>query len=171
MLLFIEKVKLNSTAFAKRVTDIASALGIPADWLMVVMNFETAGTFSPSVRNPQSSATGLIQFMEATAKDLGTTTAALAQMTNVQQLDYVYKYLAKVQRTYGSFNDVVDVYLAVFYPASIPKPLDYVYPNRVFAVNKVFDTNKDGRITKAEIKEKILATVPAQYRENIKKKS
>lgn len=169
-LLFIEKVKINSTAFASRVKDIASNLGIPADWLMIVMNFETGGSFSPSVKNPLSSATGLIQFMEATAQDLGTTTAALAQMTNVQQLDYVYKYLARVQKTYGQFNHLVDVYLAVFYPASIDDSLDFVYPNRVYAVNKGFDINGDGRILKSEIQDKILATVPAAYREQIKKK-
>lgn len=171
-LIFAEKVKLNSTAFIQKVKDISSLLGIPPDWLMIVMDYETAGTFSASIRNPYSSATGLIQFMDATAKDLGTTTAALAAMTNVQQLDWVYKYLAKVQRSYGSFNNLVDVYLAVFYPASIDDGLEYVYPDRVYAVNKGFDLDGDGRITKAEIQNKIMASVPVQLKaEIVKKKS
>lgn len=169
-LLFAEKVKINSTAFIKRVKDVASILGIPPEWLMIVMNYETAGTFSPSVRNPHSSATGLIQFMAATARDLGTTTDELARMTNVQQLDYVLKYLQNVQRAHGSFNRLVDVYLAVFYPASIRQPETFVYPDRVYAVNRGFDVNGDGRITKLEIENKILATVPVEYREQVKKK-
>jgi len=169
-LIFAEKVKYNSTAFLNRVKDIASTLGFPADWLMLCINFETGGTFSPSVKNPSSSATGLIQFMEATARDLGTTTAQLAAMTNVQQLDYVYKYLAKVQKTYGAFNHPVDLYLAIFYPAAIPKPLDYRFPNNVYAVNKVFDVNKRGYFTKADVQEKLLSTAPAGYAATFKKK-
>jgi hypothetical protein len=170
MLLFQEKILTNQAAFIARVIGICSTLGFPPDWLMIVMNFETGGTFSPSVKNPGSSATGLIQFMSSTALDLGTTTAKLAAMTNVEQLEYVYKYLVMVQRQRGSFNNLVDVYLAVFYPASIDDGLDYVYPDSIYAANKGFDLNKDGRILKSEIQEKILSTVPAQYRETIKKK-
>lgn len=169
-MIFADRVKYNSSAFISKVKDISSTLGIPPEWLMIVMNFETGGSFSPSVRNPNSSATGLIQFMDKTAKDLGTTTAALAQMTNVQQLDYVFKYLDRVQRSYGSFNHLVDLYLAVFYPASIDDGLEYIYPNSVYAVNKGFDLDKDGRISKAEIQNKILSTVPAEYRQQVKKK-
>src|SRR5690349_113325 len=54
---------------------------VKADWLMACMAFETGLTFSPSVRNPASSATGLIQFMDATAKGLDTTTQALAKLS------------------------------------------------------------------------------------------
>ena len=63
------------------------------------MSFETGGEFSPATKNRmQSGATGLIQFTDKTAKGLGTTTEALAKMTPEQQLDYVEKYLAAVQR-------------------------------------------------------------------------
>lgn len=170
-LLFEDKVKVNRVAFVDRVKDIAARLLIPADWLMIVMNFETAGTFSPSVKNPHSSATGLIQFMEATARELGTSTAALASMSNVQQLDYVEKYMLSRKRQFGTFNGVEDVYLAVFYPAAIRKPLDWRFPDQVYRVNKVFDTQGKGYITKQDVQNKILSTVPANYREDLKKKS
>ena len=50
-----------------------------ASWLMSCMAFESGETFSPSVRNAAGSgATGLIQFMPSTAKDLGTSTTELA---------------------------------------------------------------------------------------------
>ena len=49
-------------------------------------------TFSPSIRNKGTKATGLIQFMPKTAIGLGTTIDELAGMTQVQQMDYVYTY-------------------------------------------------------------------------------
>ena len=74
--------------FRAKVRSVAAQLKINPDWLMAIMAFETGGTFSPSVQNAAgSSATGLIQFTSATAVGLGTTTAALARMTAVEQLD------------------------------------------------------------------------------------
>jgi len=52
------------------------------------MAFESG--FDPAARNNASGATGLIQFMEPTANKLGTTTKALAEMSTVKQLNYVY---------------------------------------------------------------------------------
>lgn len=58
------------------------------------MAFKTGETFSPKERNKAgSNGTGLIQFMEATAKSvLGTSAKSLAAMSDIQQLDYVEKY-------------------------------------------------------------------------------
>jgi hypothetical protein len=64
---------------------------------MAAMAFETGETFSPSIKNKASGATGLIQFMRSTAKGSGTTTAALAEMTAVDQLDFVEKISEAVQ--------------------------------------------------------------------------
>jgi hypothetical protein len=50
---------------------------------MACMAFEKGETFSPCVKNPGSSATGLIQFMSSTAKSLGTTTNDLCKMSAV----------------------------------------------------------------------------------------
>lgn len=70
----------------------SAARGINPDHLLNVMAVETSGTFDPSIKNPNSSASGLIQFMADTARELGTTTAALRKMTATQQLDFVFKY-------------------------------------------------------------------------------
>ena len=64
-------------------------------YLLSCMAFETAGTFSPSVQNGKTKATGLIQFMPTTAKDLGTTIEALKAMDFMTQLDWVFKYFEK----------------------------------------------------------------------------
>lgn len=169
-LLFEEKIKINRSAFINKVIAIANKHNMEPDWLMAVMHFETADTFSPSIKNPQSSATGLIQFMDATAKELGTTTAALAAMTNVQQLDYVDKYYAMQIRRHGTIDNVAEAYLAVFYPAAISWPMTRVFPQAVYRVNKVFDLNSDGSLTKDEIIRKIESTIPAAFRGSITKK-
>jgi len=144
---FIEKVKTNQKEFGNKVISIAQKLGVPAAALMIVMNNESG--LNSAIKNPNSSASGLIQFIESTAKELGTTTAKLRAMSNVEQLDYVYKYM----NTYkGKLKDTADVYLAVFFPVALYKNLDWEFPNWAVVGNPIFDINKDGTLTKQEFK-------------------
>lgn len=136
--------------FRVRVREIAGNLNIDASWLMATIGFETGYSFSPSVKNPGSSATGLIQFTSATAKSLGTSTMQLARMTSVQQLDYVEKYFNQYK---GRINNLGDCYCAVFWPAAIGKPDSYVIatsPSSVYNANAGLDVNRDGTITRGE---------------------
>lgn len=136
--------------FRVRVREIAGNLNIDASWLMAVMGFETGYTFSSSIKNPGSSATGLIQFVSSTAKSLGTTTAQLARMSPVQQLDYVEKYFNQYK---GRINNLGDCYCAVFWPAAIGKLDSYVIatsPSSVYNANAGLDVNRDGKITRGE---------------------
>ena len=123
--------------------------------LMACMAFETGRRFSPSVRNPGSSGTGLLQFMASTAKRLGTTTAALSRMTAVDQLDYVERYLAtQASRITG----LDDMYMAILWPAAVGKTQDTVLWRRgmaAFAANRGLDVDKNGRITKREASAKV----------------
>lgn len=148
-MLYSEKVTQD---FTDKVTLICSPsqLNFNPDWLMYVMNNETAGTFDPSIRNPNSTATGLIQFLESTAANLGTTTVALAAMTAVQQLDYVQAYFANIIKIYGPIQSVSDCYLAVFYPAAIQWTVDKQFPDNVYTLNKVFDIDNLGKLTKQD---------------------
>jgi len=139
-----------SQEFRVRVREIAGNLNIDASWLMAVMGFETGYLFNSSVKNPGSSATGLIQFVSSTAKSLGTSTTALARMTPVQQLDYVEKYFNQYK---GRINNIGDCYMAVFWPAGIGKPDAYVIatsPSSVYNANAGLDVNRDGTITRGE---------------------
>ena len=107
----IEKV---SDAFKQKVIQIASDLKVNPNFLMAVMSFESGETFSPSIKNAAGSgAVGLIQFMPATAKQLGTTTAALAAMTAEDQLDFVAKYFRQFKKP---LLTIEDVYMAVLLP-------------------------------------------------------
>lgn len=49
---------------------LASKLNINPTHLMILINFETGGTFDPNIKSPVSSARGLIQVLDGTAKGL-----------------------------------------------------------------------------------------------------
>lgn len=178
MLLFQEKVKVNQQPFVSAVEAITSKLNqagasITPDMLMAAMDLETDGTFSPSIQNPNSTGTGLIQFLESTAKGLGTSTAALKLMSNVEQLYYVYKYLLPYAHKIHSF---VDLYLTIFFPTAVGKPGSFVIetkdtPAFKFAkVNQSFDLDKNSKITVSEIQTALLNRIPKDYWTSFKKK-
>ena len=135
------------------------AVQIRPNWLMFVMYFESR--LNHRAVNRISGATGLIQFMPATARGLGTTTDALFNMSNVDQLYYVKKYLMPYR---GKMKRWVDVYLAVFYPAALGNP-NYVITRDVVAIqNPIFDINKDKDITVREIETVLRNKIPIKYR-------
>ena len=93
------KGKPQISPFAQKIKQVAHNINADPIDLATLISFETAGTFSPSIRGPvvkdRGRAVGLIQFMSSTAAELGTTSEALAQMSQVEQMDYVQKYLIK----------------------------------------------------------------------------
>jgi hypothetical protein len=162
-LIFLEKVKENQRAFAKKVEQIGKELDFNPNWLMALMNSESAGTFSPSILNfAGSGAVGLIQFMPKTAIYLGTTVEQLAKMTNLEQLDWVKKYIVVTMRDRKimKVEDYDDLYFMIFYPAAIGKPDTWVFPDQIYAQNKGIDMNRNGQITVAEFREFIKRKIP-----------
>lgn len=164
----------NKPEFIAEVKRISPKLNISPHWLMAVMYIETGATFNPAIQNLTTGATGLIQFMPATAAELGTTTTALAQMTNVEQLEYVYQYLRPYRNKMNSF---LDCYLAVFFPAAIGKNPDWVLQTGTLSAatiarqNPLFDLNKDNKITVSEIETALLANIRPEYHIYLKKKT
>ncbi len=160
-------------AFVAKVKTVAAQLGINPNWLMAIINWESAGSFSPSITN-SIGATGLIQFMPSTAIGLGTTTANLRAMTAVQQMDYVYKYFKPWAPKIKSYWDC---YLVVFFPVAVGKPDTFIIKTSrltaalIAAQNPGFDLNKDKQITVGEIKQKMLSMLPSEWMpEFVKKK-
>lgn len=100
----------NDEAFRVKVSQVANNIGIPAQWLVDLMAFETKGTFKTDIRSPID-AVGLIQFMPQTARELGTTDVALSKMSRVQQLDFVEKYLSEFK---GRIKTMPDLVASVF---------------------------------------------------------
>lgn len=156
---FEEYIKNNRVEFTEKVYNISQELDIEANWLMFVMWFESK--LNPQAINPVSNATGLIQFMPSTAKGLNTTISKLKSMSNVEQLDYVLKYLKPYK---GKMKTWVDVYLAVFYPKAMGKPHFVITPDIIAKQNKIFDLNKDLDITVDEIKKALQNTIPKKYK-------
>lgn len=168
-LIFENKVPVAyRTAFVQKVMAVSNNLGINPNWLMAIINWESAGTFSPAITN-SIGATGLIQFMPKTAISLGTTTAQLKQMTAVQQLDYVYKYYAPYK---SKIKGYVDMYLATLFPLALGKPLDFVLQSStisaqaIASANPAFDLNHDSKITVGEISERMLYQIPKDWLDN-----
>jgi hypothetical protein len=67
------------------------------------MSFETGGALDPcqkgAIALDGTRATGLIQFMPDTAKELGTNSEELCRLSQVEQMQWVEKYL--VQRGFS----------------------------------------------------------------------
>ncbi|MGS1116028.1 baseplate hub protein [Castellaniella sp. UC4442_H9] len=136
--------------FRTKVREIAKNLNLNPDWLMAVMAFETGKDFKAYTRNKVSGATGLIQFIPSTARGMGTSTAQLAGMSEVEQLDWVEKYF----KPYApNIHNMSDCYMAVLWPAAIGKSDDYVLWTQgsiEYTQNAGLDINHDGTVTKAE---------------------
>lgn len=150
--------------FCLKMIDISIRLGVNPDHLMACMAWETGPKmrFLPSARNMAgSSGTGLIQFMANTAKGMGTTTAALAAMSALEQLDWVEKYFQPYK---GRMKTLEDLYMAILWPAAVGKEPEYVLFRKgtlAYTQNNGLDVNNNGLITKQEAAAKVRETLNA----------
>lgn len=146
---------IDDQTFITAVKGLCSRLEIP-DYrmLLAVMQFESC--LNPQAVQPQTKATGLIQFMPNTAAGLNTTCGYLYGMTALQQLEYVEKYLRPF---HGHLDKISDLYMSVLWPAAVGKPEDHELWSKThhaacYRVNPL-DWNHDGRITKGEAAKRV----------------
>ncbi|WAF95612.1 peptidoglycan DD-metalloendopeptidase family protein [Aeromonas sp. BC14] len=144
-------------AFRNKVIKVGEELGIDPNYIMACIALETGTKFDPSIKNPYSSATGLIQLMRARAKELGTTVEELAKMDHVEQMDYIKMYFVRMADMFGVPTNrwsLEDVYLSIFAPSAIAidgnAPV-YTSPSESYNRNKFHDLDGDGKIMKSEI--------------------
>ncbi len=139
-----------------KLNEVAANIEVNPKYLAAVIDFETGGSWDPSVRNAAGSGgTGLIQFMPDTAADLGTSVDTLATMSAWDQLDYVQAYLMPYR---GSLHTLDDTYMAVLYPLAIGQSSQYVLfaqGSIAYDQNQGLDLNGDGAITKGEAVERL----------------
>jgi hypothetical protein len=138
---------------------IESELGLEPEVLLPCMMFESR--LDIRARNPHSSASGLIQFMAATAKQLGTSIEAIRSMDAMTQLAYVYKYFKQFHDRGHRLNGwgIDDCYMAILWPAGIGVSLDsaiFTKGTSTYRVNAGLDTNKDGFVSKREAAGKVI---------------
>lgn len=124
----------------------AKQLGVNPNDLAAVISFETSGTFRTNIRNPTSSGTGLIQFMQKSdgkddGKYFGMTRSQFGNLLPLQQMEYVVKYLKG--RGISSGSGVGEIYDAV-------AGYGYKKGTQAYNLNKVWDVNNDGVVAKGE---------------------
>ncbi len=146
-----------SDGFYNKATEVAKRVGCDANVLLGLMMSESG--LKSSVVNKSSGATGLIQFMPSTAKILGTSTAALKKMSAEQQLVYVEKYLQNCKKAAGfKSGDKLNagtMYTLVFLPAFAKKDTLAIKGDKYYNANAGLDVNKDGKITKNDLGQRI----------------
>ena len=162
----------------KKMKQIADSYGFPFEWLANLINFESAGTFNPSIENSLGYV-GLIQFGNSAASFLGVSKDELKRMNFSKQLDYVDRYIFEVlknknvitdsSKTVGRNFTQTDLFMAIFYPAAVGKS-NYVFPDSVQTANNGIKTPLD--YTARAVKETSpfpLNEVPVSIDEYVKK--
>lgn len=113
--------------------ETAIAVGASPASLYRLILFESG--WNPAAKNPNSSARGLIQFIDSTARDLGYTSSAdlvARHPTIAEQLrGPVLEYLAQ----WGPYPNDQSLFMGVFYPAAINWPAGKEFPAWVTEAN------------------------------------
>ncbi|MFK7030794.1 L,D-transpeptidase family protein, partial [Flavobacterium oreochromis] len=138
-----------SCDFRKKVIEIAKRQKIDPNILMSAMAHETGGTFDTTCGTfkkkkdeTKEGYVGLIQIGKDAAKDIGITRTQLLGMSQLEQLDYIEKYL-ELPLVKGKMNTLVDFYLGVLFPVDCGKG---EYPNHIVFDNSLPITYKlDGK--------------------------
>lgn len=111
--------------------------------------------FTPSVKNQTGGASGLMQWMPATAKWLGTTTEAIREMSAIEQL-------ALVEKTFQPWAGKLkarDVPMVGFGSSFIGKPDDlvaYRKGTKGYDWNTGLDLDKNEELTLGEVRHDVL---------------
>lgn len=143
--------------FLKRVKEVAKNLNCNYKDLLAVMNAESG--LNPKAVNKYTGATGLIQIMPTTAQQLGTTKEEIKNMSAIDQLDYVEKYLAQCKQWAGfKAKDKLkssDLYALILLPARANREVLTNKGEKYYTQNKGLDINNDSRITKSELAQRV----------------
>ena len=178
-ILAVPGLERTSEAFRQKLAVIAERNGWDPDVIAAIISSESAGTFAPdagwNLWSPARTATGLIQFIESTAKWLGVKPAskstrhpeltaratgatkqwatwALMDQSAEEQLDLVEEYFS---RTFGSFKPTraVDYYL-VTWGAKPGLSLDTILAKRgepAYTANSALDAKDSGFIRVSDL--------------------
>lgn len=133
--------------FMSEVNRVSEKFGLnPADMLALM---RSESSLNPQAVNASTGATGLIQFMPATARSLGTTTEALRGMSAAQQMQYVEKYFDSVRLPQGA--SAGQLYAYVFLPGRARREVLTAAGENFYEANRGLDMDGDGRITISDL--------------------
>ena len=138
--------------FLEKTKQVAQEVGCDYKDLLAVMNSESG--LNPAAQNKQGGASGLIQFMPATARALGTTTDAIRNMSGVQQLDLVKRCILQSKKMAGLEGKRItagQLYALIFLPARAQREVLTTSNENYYRCNRGLDANHDGQITSTEL--------------------
>lgn len=138
--------------FLEKTKQVAQEVGCDYKDLLAVMNSESG--LNPAAQNQNGGATGLIQFMPATARAMGTTTDAIKNMSGVQQLDLVKRYILNQKKAAGLEGQRISagqLYSLIFLPARAKREVLTTSNEKYYTCNRGLDANHDGQITSTEL--------------------
>jgi peptidoglycan hydrolase-like protein with peptidoglycan-binding domain len=158
-ILAVPGIQRTGAEFRRALWDMAQRNGWDVDAIATVMSIESG--FRAAIKNPQpnQTASGLIQMIDATARSLGIAggAAQLRTMSDVEQLPYVEKYYQRAGLRAGVRR--VDFYLAGW-GSGIGASFAHVLARageRTYELNKGLDANGNGEITVGDIDAKMAA--------------
>jgi hypothetical protein len=168
-ILAVPGLERQSPGFIRALAELAVRNGWDPSGIAAVISHESG--FRPNAKASNSTATGLIQFIEATAHALGTTTAALAVMSAIEQLPFVERYF---KRFMPKVPSTPEDYLLVTYgrPDAIGEPDDFALDRRDsddpherlrYSVNKGLDASGAGVITAGDLRESLATVLRAAH--------
>lgn len=148
--------------FLRKVKHVAKKLNCDYQDLLALMNSESG--INPSKWNG-TTAVGLIQFTQPAIDDLNQkykknlTKEKIAGMTATEQLEWVEKYLL-IAKNYAGFSkkhhlSAGDLYAITFLPGRATREVLCTQGENYYSQNKGLDLNKDGKITKSELDQRI----------------
>lgn len=152
-------LKCTPAEFITSLETLCNKYHMPPDALLSAMYDETGGSFSPATQTGNGPV-GLIQITGETAQALGTSKAALKQMSAIEQLDVIDRYFEQTLATHQNDLTEADTAIAIFYPAKVGIGNN---PNATllsraktaeqgaYNNNRSLDRNNDGHITVAEL--------------------
>lgn len=125
----------------EKLNSVSGVLNVNPDWLYKLIDFES--NWKPDAINKKTIATGLIQFIPSTARQLGFKDSIdlIKQLPGInEQLEYAVKpYLIK----YRPFISPQSLYMAVFYPAARFWDPNKKFPEIVTRYNPGIETPAD----------------------------
>ena len=148
----------KDAAFVKEVERVSSKYGFSSGALIGLMQSESG--VNPQARNNNGGATGLIQFMPATARALGTSTDALYRMNRAQQMRYVDAFFSPYASGLRGAS-AGKLYAYVFLPGRAGRQSGVLTenPENYYTHNRGLDMNRDGRITISDLDRRIAGKI------------
>jgi hypothetical protein len=118
----------------------AASIGIPAAWLSAAIAHESA--WNPAAKNPNSSARGLLQWIDSTARGLGYASAADLVAKNPTREKQLIGPVVAYLSSYKPISSLEELGAVIFYPA-YKNELDTALPAAVQKANPGIVTLRD----------------------------